>query len=276
TYECVFDSGGDNPPDGGDPNAGGSTGGDGTGNSSGNTNIASLTSPVGKKVGAASNETDNCKSLKDLRKTDSLSLNIKSIIDQLRLKTNEKEEWYQEVKRQFGETDYETFLVSGGIKKGVNDKKSKFTTGIFYIGVIHTHPEGKKPMFSWTDLQAVREIYREVGAFGKDHVFNICVNHNGTVYALKVDDYEALNAKIESDWANARGNNDVKKRKNIEYELGKAYKNDDNIERAFLRKFKNHGISLYKAADENISNWNKLELDNPNSRNSEVNILPCN
>ncbi|WP_299117568.1 hypothetical protein, partial [uncultured Winogradskyella sp.] len=25
TYECVFDSGGDNPPDGGDPNAGGST-----------------------------------------------------------------------------------------------------------------------------------------------------------------------------------------------------------------------------------------------------------
>ncbi|WP_179377380.1 hypothetical protein [Winogradskyella wichelsiae] len=223
TYECL-DSGVSDPPNGGDPNNGNPPNSGGSTNSGGdtytNTN-PSLTSPIDREQDAVSQESDNCRTLKDLRKTDSLSLNIKPIIDQLKAKTNEKKEWYQEVQRQFGDTDYETFPTPGGIKEGIDDRTSKFTTSTFNIGIIHTHPKGKKPMFSWTDIRATRDIYREVGAFGKEQVFNICVNHNGTVYALKIDDYEALNAKIESDWTNARGNTDEKKRSGIEWKLGK-------------------------------------------------------
>ncbi|WP_299114735.1 hypothetical protein, partial [uncultured Winogradskyella sp.] len=81
TYECVFDSGGDNPPDGGDPNAGGSTAGGGSDAGSGNTGNLSLTSPVDLI------EDDDCDTSKeDLKKvfpniSDTDALTLASVIN---------------------------------------------------------------------------------------------------------------------------------------------------------------------------------------------------
>lgn len=222
------------------------------------------------------NEVSPCESLKNLSKTDSLSANIKPILDSLKTKTNLNKEWYIQFERKYENGAYRSYPQPGGIKEGENKTSSKIETWTFIIGAAHTHPEDTNAMFSWSDLKAIRDMYRDVGAFGKEHVFNICVNHNGTIYALKINDFEAINTKIESDWANARGSNSEKKRANLEDKLEKKYKRDNNLERVFLKEFKDYGVSLYKAEDDNLNNWNKLELNNPNANLSSVNSIPCN
>lgn len=93
---------------------------------------------------------------------------------------------------------------------------------------------------------------------------------------MKISDFYALNSKIENDWTNARGNTDKKKKKNLKWKLQNEYNQDSNLERVFLKEFKDCGVSLYKAEDDNLSNWNKLELNNPNANLSSVNSIPCN
>ncbi|MDY0090825.1 MAG: hypothetical protein RBR78_10740 [Flavobacteriaceae bacterium] len=89
------------------------------------------------------------------------------------------------------------------------------------------------------------------------------VCHNGAVYSLKVDDYAKLNVKIENDLATAKGSNDEEKEDFIEKRLAREYRKDkNNLERAFLKEFGNYGISIYKATDENLTNWKKLKLKN--------------
>ena len=67
-----------------------------------------------------------------------------------------------------------------------------------------------------------------------------------------------------------------KKVENLNEEIQKEYKKDPNdLERVFLREFGNFGITIYKASDENISNWNKLEM-NGDIINPQVNEIPCN
>ncbi|QNK77979.1 hypothetical protein H7F37_02500 [Winogradskyella sp. PAMC22761] len=237
--------------------------------------IGDVTSPL---IPINDNEPSPCESLKNLSKTDSLSANIKPIIDDLKDETDKNKEWYIQFERKYdsGAGAYKNYPQPGGIKEGVDKNTSKIETWTFIIGAAHTHPEDTNAMFSWSDLKAIRDIYRDVGAFGKEHVFNICVNHDGTIYALKISDFEGLSAKVESDWANTRGSNDKKKRANLEDKLEKKYKRDNNLERVFLKEFKDYGVSLYKAEDDNLSNWNKLELNNPNANLSSVNSIPCN
>lgn len=95
-------------------------------------------------------------------------------------------------------------------------------------------------------------------------------------YTLKINNFSTLDAAVNNDWANARGSNDDKKKKTLQKRLKDKYKRDSNIERVFLKEFSAYGISIYKAADQEISNWKKLELENPNSNNSEIIETPCN
>ena len=57
--------------------------------------------------------------------------------------------------------------------------------------------------------------------------------------------------------------------------MQEVYSSDSNSERAFLKKFSNYGVSLYKA-DSTLTNWSKLSLTEPVSANSIVNNSPCN
>ncbi len=106
------------------------------------------------------------------------------------------------------------------------------------------------------------------------HLFIIIiVSDNGSVYSLKVDDIEVLSAIIEQDLENAKGNTEEEKVLNKKNQ-GKFSKDAENTERVFLKEFGNYGLSIYKATDENLSNWTKLELDANDNEN--VTETPCN
>ncbi|HTO35519.1 MAG TPA: hypothetical protein VLZ72_04730 [Flavobacterium sp.] len=49
--------------------------------------------------------------------------------------------------------------------------------------------------------------------------------------------------------------------------------NKDGLEKGFLKRFATYGVSIYKASDENLTNWDKLELGN---NNQTVNKVSCN
>jgi hypothetical protein len=51
------------------------------------------------------------------------------------------------------------------------------------------------------------------------------------------------------------------------------FSSDQDLERAFLKRFGNYGISLYKA-NASLTNWSKLTLDN--SANPSIIATPCN
>jgi hypothetical protein len=62
--------------------------------------------------------------------------------------------------------------------------------------------------------------------------------------------------------------------KHMDKKLTKTYSKNPNKELAFLNRFANYGISLYKA-DSTITNWSKLTTDNSNT-NQPVIETPCN
>lgn len=103
------------------------------------------------------------------------------------------------------------------------------------------------------------------------------VNHDGSVYTIKIDDIQILSQAVQDDFENTKGRDDDKKEKNLNKKMKHLYhENQDNLEGAFLNRFKDFGISLYKATDQNLSNWEKLELQDPNDKDSTVNSQTCN
>ena len=73
---------------------------------------------------------------------------------------------------------------------------------------------------------------------------------------------------------NSKGDNEKEKENDIELNLAQAFKKSNNLEQTFLNLYGNHGLSLYKATDANLSNWTQLELDE--NDNNTVNQTPCN
>ncbi len=50
--------------------------------------------------------------------------------------------------------------------------------------------------------------------------------------------------------------------------------NRNQLEKSFLQQFALYGVSLYKATDDSLNNWNKLELST--STPLTVQSIPCN
>ncbi|MDY0090819.1 MAG: hypothetical protein RBR78_10710 [Flavobacteriaceae bacterium] len=275
-------------PGNGNQNGGGGNNNEGTGSVS-----PIVTTPVGmdgRNQNSTSNDENNCITLNELTQTDSLSANIKPIVGDLREKVTLDKEWSACFKRSVAYSgDYAIQMDDVGITEGPSRTRSRLMYGWPYVGQIHTHPVGTYAMFSWLDLARLRDIYKDAPNIytnttdNQSHVFIMIVCHNGAVYSLKVDDYEKLNSKINNDLARAKStslNQEEKTREKedyIEEGLEKYYrKNKNNLEKSFLQKYGNYGISLYKATDENLTSWEKLELDNPNSDNPVVVPKPCN
>jgi hypothetical protein len=146
----------------------------------------------------------------------------------------------------------------------------------YFYGQLHTHPEGTVPMFSWQDIKALKVIYQYAKPNYKKDVFIMIVCPNNKVYAAKVDDFTKLETKIDADWDNSKYDNYTEKKKNEDLiaMMEKVYSKDSDKERAFLKRFKEYGISVYKA-NTDLTDWSKLSLDNPNSNNSSVTPTPC-
>lgn len=231
------------------------------------------------------NETP-CESLKNL--TNINKQNIKPVLDSLKTKViTAKNEWTTSHKMQFvydpiNDTNNLKY-TNTSLKEGTSNN-GNIIIGNLYISSTHTHPKGSVPIFSWADLKTLRDSYQECAHLFKGMVSMQIVCYNKAnpsvplIYSLKVNNFNALNTKINSDWdhINLIGLNDEKRIDAIHLNLEKLYdKNKNNLELFFLQNFKDYGIELYKANDE-LSNWTKLALDvSPQKPNGILIQIPC-
>ena len=284
-------SSGSNEGENGNNGDGSSTGGGGSStstdcNTSG-TSIVNNQPLAGVNNGCAPNEGTGvfppvedddtpCEKLNQLTQTDSLSVNIKPIIDSLKAKTSLNKEYSISFRKTMVYGQVRSSADPIGFRQGQSNTSSPIRIGPYWFGQAHTHPIGTFGMFSWSDLYRINNLYLDLNSAFKKDAFLMIVNHDGTVYALKINDFMALNAAIANDLDNALGSTIDEKVENLNEEIQKEYKKDPNdLERVFLREFGNFGITIYKASDENISNWNKLEM-NGDIINPQVNEIPCN
>lgn len=231
------------------------------------------------------NEMKNCNSLKKLSQTDEFSANINPLVQELREKLNEDNEFSVNFKKNINYEEEFSFPNNDGIIEGDSKTSSTIYWGSQQFGNIHTHPVGTIYMFSWIDVARLRLVYDSLHQdFTKNDVFLMIVNGDGTVYALKIDDIDSLGDKLDLETANLNidtsGLNDeqiiAEKEKILNDKLAEKYRMSDNDESIFLKKFISYGISLYKAEDENLSNWSKLEYDNSTLDNPSIISKPCN
>ena len=219
---------------------------------------------------------NNCNELKKLSNTDDFSANINPIVTELRTKTELGKEYSISFRKNINGGEEYNIPDSNGIQEGKSKTESDINTGTVWFGGIHTHPKDTYPMFSWADVNRLRNVYDELHAdFTKDDVFIMIVNHDDTVYALKINNILTLTTKLNEELANTKGATESEKEKTLNKNMQREYRKDSDNERAFLKKFNNYGIGLYKANDQNLSNWSRLELDDPTSDNPNVNAIPC-
>lgn len=240
-------------------------------NNCGNCNNPIETAPV-LELDEEEEEIDPCTDLKN--KFVSNRENIKPIIDSLKTFLNEPDERSVSFKitRVIDQPDNYEHLWEVG-----NGNTAPVSFGRFWYGSIHTHPFGSDTMFSWQDVDNLLSLYQGATARNKGLVFNMIVSSNGDVYCIKVDNIVKLKLQIENDWniPELADCDDSEKNAALLEMMQEVYSSDSNSERAFLKKFSNYGVSLYKA-DSTLTNWSKLSLTEPVSANSIVNNSPCN
>ncbi len=150
-------------------------------------------------------------------------------------------------------------------------------------GGIHCHPAVKAHSIpSFGDIDWVADCYAEAIIYNKERVFEvIAVRKLGsttippevTYYAFKVDDIIMLKQNIEDFIDNVTPTTLSRDEKinQINIEDGAVFdKNPNDLEKKFLEKYGNCGLSLYKA-NENLTNWGKLTLNT----NGSVENNPC-
>ena len=202
----------------------------------------------------------DCDELKKL--ADPLSLNIKAYVDTLKTKTGLSKEYAVSFQKIQGIGPMRNGPQPGGIAEGISKTESTAYTGTLWYGSVHTHPVGSDPMFSWTDVSLLRDTYRDITSAFQSEVFIMIVNNDGSVYALKISSYAALDRMVESVLNSTDGSTEKNKLENLNLELGDLNAKDGDLERVFLNEFKDFGISMYRATDDTMTNWNKLSLNN--------------
>ncbi|WP_417619967.1 hypothetical protein [Oceanihabitans sediminis] len=95
-----------------------------------------------------------------------------------------------------------------------------------------------------------------------------------------VDNQNVLYQALQDDLNATEGEDEEEKADNLNEKLKKDYDKEvtngnSDLERVFLKKFKDYGISLYKASNNSMENWDKLKLPD-NTPNPEVEHQPCN
>jgi hypothetical protein len=161
------------------------------------------------------------------------------------------------------------------------DETINIVSGDLYIGGGHSHPNTGMGIYSFGDVKLLRNIFRDALNNRKNEVYFliVCKDASGTTkyYNIKVDNYIELNNYVNS-MLNDNNNNGALTEKETIFKIhekqeriyGKEPYQD--YEKSFLKQFKDFGISLYSASDENLTDWKKLQL-NPNGT---VVAVPCN
>jgi hypothetical protein len=161
----------------------------------------------------------------------------------------------------------------------------KLNTSSNFIGGVHSHPKDSYPLPSFTDVKWLKECYNDAFSNNrkKDVFASIVVKQNdGTiaVYTLLVNDIEKLNNEVTARLASLDATKfptEDKKLKEIDRQQAELFdKSNGNLEKSFLDQFSAFGIDLYKASDNTLQNWDKLELVSNSISGNTVQTTPCN
>jgi len=291
--EICAHPGGGGPPDGwdaapgtGNPSQNPTTGNPPSGSGSGSGSPTHITSPTVCARCPNFNDGDTpCNQLKFALERDAtnsgLKPNLKPQIQWLQGKVDENLEYGVEIKKSVN--------IAGDMAYTPTQKASTANFEIaleqnsYMIGWLHSHPLNAYGMFSFGDLKFLRDGYETSYGSRKQEVFTIIVCRDKlhptqtNTYALKVDDFAVFSAKVDAVWnLYANISNDDEKRKKIHLNQSKIYDRSNNqLEKSFLQQFQGFGISLYKA-NNNLTNWSKLDLST--TPNSPLTVIetPCN
>lgn len=276
--------GGGGTPDGSSNNTGG------LGSSGGSTDPIDVT-PIPCRTGnciEADLLNKPCAQLKKL--ADPTKLNIKPQIDILKQKViaNVQQEWgvnFKKLGPNSTSTDesqytYNTVMVQGG------PTDVPMEIGESCIGSAHLHTIKGYNIFSWKDVYNLYLAYSSTTISRRSDVAMILVVANPNnpsspnVYAIKVDDIVTFYSKINADLNNALYKDPVDVNKtfnNLNKSMLPFFNNYSSSEYSFIQRFTGYGISLYKATDENLDEWNKLKkgvIGNPLNPGG-VESVPC-
>ncbi len=221
-----------------------------------------------------------CDKIKDL--INPLIGNLKPDIDWLKTKVTEKIEFGVEVKKNM--TYQGTFTYTKNRVESIQQYSVPLLVGGNHIGSCHSHPLESFAIPSFGDLKWILDCYDTASSTRKNDVFSmiICKAQDGTinVYALKINDIENLRNGINLIWNDpkfASLNNDDDRLDEIHKTESNRYsKYENDLEKLFLQKYGSFGIDLYKAADDSLNQWNKLELGpNPDTTSpNQLTVIP--
>jgi hypothetical protein len=217
---------------------------------------------------------ERCKKLKDL--LDINKVNLKTAIDYLSNFLTSELENGKNFKRYPVSNQYPPSIASQPRASDNTD----ISYGEYFIGNIHTHPEGTVPMFSWADVYALIQLYEGALEGNKPDVFLsiVCPGISPVspprIYLLKVDDIVKLKSHLNQFVGNENDPDFSEKLKRMNWKIQQKFKNS-NYQRAFLQYFYNSGLSLYKLSDDR-TRWSKLNVNSTSSNSQVSTINPCN
>lgn len=272
------------------------------GSSSGSSNN---TGGLGASVGTASDplemlaipcRTGNCIEADIIEKpctklgklADTLFQNIKPDIDFLKTKViaNTPVEWGVDFKKDGPSSSlsindssftYQNFQIQG------TSDNTPMIYGQGWVGGAHCHTINGFGMFSWKDIQNLLLAFNGANSNIKTNVTIIIVVPNAAnptnpkVYAIKVDNIATLTAKLNADLVNPNfaDSTETETIDNIHADMELSWRNSTNLEKSFLEKFGDYGISLYKPTSDALTNWSKLKLSPNTLDGSGVEQVPC-
>ena len=218
---------------------------------------------------------DNCNSLKKMI----LNQKIKSKIKTLQTLTDQPREF------GFGYSDtadpIELQLNQGSLTS------VKLKVGGTYYGGSHTHPLVTAPMFSISDiigLAILKQRYFNPEDLTQDSkfFFTLTAQHKNDpatdTFSLEIDNYAQFKVFLDSYISMT----DLEREKmglNLRDKYSVVDSTDPDASNNYLLallKYMNSvnlkGVSVYKATDENLTNWERVDYD---SKNNYVKKIPC-
>jgi hypothetical protein len=209
--------------------------------------------------------------------------NLKQDIDWLKSKAGLLLEYGVEVERR-ANFDGNGYSYPTNRVESVNQYNVSLDIAGSIIGGMHCHPKDSYNIPSFGDVKWLFDCFDRASSTRKPYVFSVIVvkNNNGTfnVYSLFVNDINKLTTEINSVWNDDpkyQSYNDVDKLKAIHNDQIKKFKSSNgNLEKSFLEQFGNYGIDFYKANNENLTSWSKVQLNSSTPNQSNVEYQPCN
>jgi hypothetical protein len=256
---------------GGGGGAGGGSGGAGSSsNSSSSSSSVIITVPIAPKPPLL--EDDPCASLSKL--ADPNKGKVDTAIAYLRAQLGNNTE---------GEDGVSFELSTNGLNYTNTDLPSTtnnsipIPTGARIYGAAHTHNGGLEQIFSFSDVIILYKLYSICDSALQPDVFFMLVSENGSIYAIKMDNFATLQTFLlsymnDSKYANYNLKDKIEKiNKDFHDKIYQKGNLPNDLLRGFLEVTKTAGIQVIEKRE---AGWQKLSL--PAIKSDPIVKTPCN